>query len=343
MDAYAAVFSKLRPGVQIVPYISPEEKKALNKKLREEREEKQRKEKEARIVDATIRVFLPADQRTEIRWTEKSSLSSVPTVVSQSHPQAIIEVEFAKKPDSKCAYKVDISNLKDWDKLRKKVKNYYENNTKQTYAEWHIHPTAPKIAHEILNNLVNGNIYDVSSGVRTVHNFMSDREDPEDGFFRSWYEVATLENLDAQGLLLEYQIKLDSVDFNVGKLSFFSFKGKSVPYDDELCSNLSRQMVSNNAQMAEYRREQQEQREINDEERNRRQRGMSFFDRVIDDWVNPSAGNSILDRVDSIADSKSDDNIVWFDLINYDTQFGALLKVYRVNYDNTLEELNVKA
>ena len=30
MDAYAAVFSKLRPGVQIVPYISPEEKKARN-------------------------------------------------------------------------------------------------------------------------------------------------------------------------------------------------------------------------------------------------------------------------------------------------------------------------
>lgn len=343
VDAYTAVFSKLRPGAQIVPYVSPEEKKALNKKLREERLEKQRKEKEARIVDATIRVFLPADQRTEIRWTEKSSTSSVPTVVSQSHPQAIIEVEFAKKPDSKCAYKVDITNLKDWDKLRKKVKNYYDTNPKQTYAEWHIHPTAPKIAHEILNNLVNGNIYDVTSGVRTVHNFMSDREDPEDGFFRSRYEVATLENLDAQGLLLEYQIKLDSVDFNVGKLSFFSFKGKSVPDDDELCANLSRQMVSNNAQMAEYRREQQEQREINDEQRNRRQRGMSFFDRVIDDWVNPSADKGILDRVDSIAESKSDDNIVWFDLINYDTQFGALLKVYRVNYDNTLEELNVKA
>lgn len=172
---------------------------------------------------------------------------------------------------------------------------------------------------------------------------MSGRENPKEARFSTSYEVATLENLDAQGLMLEYQIQLDSVDFNVGKLSFFSFKEKNVSVDNELFSNLSRQMISNNTQMAEYRREQQEQREINDEERNRRQQGMSFFGRVIDDWINPSADKGILDRVDSIASSKSDDNIVWFDFINYDTQFGALLKVYRLNYDNTLEELNVKA
>lgn len=343
LDAYTAVFSKLCPNAKVVPYMSPEEKKALNKKLKEERLERERKEKESRKVDATVRVFLPADQRTEIRWTEKSSLSSVPTIVSQSHPQAIIEVEFAKNPDSKRAYKVDITNLKDWDKLLKKVKNYYDTNTKQDYAEWHIHPTAPEIAHEILNNLAKGKLYDVYGGADTLLLFMSGRENPKEARFSTRYEVATLENLDAQGLMLEYQIQLDSVDFNVGKLSFFSFKEKNVSVDNELFSNLSRQMISNNTQMAEYRREQQEQREINDAERNRRQQGMSFFGRVIDDWINPSGDKGILDRVDNIASSKSDDNIVWFDFINYDTQFGALLKVYRLNYDNTLEELNVKA
>lgn len=344
VDAYTAVFSKLRPGTQIVPYISPEEKKALNKKLREERLEKQRKEKEARIVDATIRVFLPADQRTEIRWTEKSSTSSVPTVVSQSHPQAIIEVEFAKKTDSKCAYKVDITNLKDWDKLCKKIFGYYWSGANGDAYKWHMHPKAPKIAHIILNNLIDSK---GDESTYTLLDFMSGRDKINKGPSRVEYEVATLRNLDGQGLMLEYLIKLDPKDFNVGKLSFFSFKGKNVSKDHELCADLSRQdkvRTRNKANLAEYHKELEEQREINDEKRKIRQQGMPLFVRVIDDWVSPSADKGILDSIPDVEEqSDSDDNIVWFDIIKYDSQFGTLMKVYRVNYDNTLEELNVKA
>lgn len=344
LDAYTVVFSKLRPRVQIVPYISPEEKKALNKKRREEQQETQRKEKEARIVDATIRVFLPADQRTEIRWTEKSSKSSVPTIVSQSHPQAIIEVGFDKKTDNNRAYKVDITNLKDWDKLCEKIFNYHWSGANGDAYKWHMHPKAPKIAHEILNKLIDGM---GNESTYMLMDFMSGRDNIKKSSSRVEYEVATLENLDAQGLMLEYLIKLDPKDFNVGKFSFFSFKGKIISKHHELCADLSRQdkvRTRNKANLAEYHKELEEQREINDEKRKIRQHGMPLFARVIDDWISPSADKGILDRVTDVEErSDSDDNIVWFDLINYDTQFGALLKVYRVNYDNTLEELNVKA
>lgn len=344
LDAYTAAFPKLRPGIQIVPYISPAEKKALNKKLKEERLEKERKEMEARIVDATVRVFLPADQRTEIRWTEKSSKSSVPTIVSQSHPQAIIEVEFDKKTDSKRAYKVDITNLKDWDKLCKKIFNYHYAGAHGDAYKWHMHPKAPKIAHEMLNKLIDG-MGDEST--YTLMDFMSERDEIKKSSTRVEYEVATLENLDAQGLMLEYQIKLDPKDFNVGKFSFFSFKGKNVSKHHELCADLSRQdkvRTRNRAHLAEYHKELEEQREINDEKRKIRQQGMPLFVRVIDDWISPSADKGILDSIPDVEEqSDSDDNIVWFDFINYADQFGTLMKVYRVNYDNTLEELNVKA
>lgn len=316
----------------------------LNKKRREEQQEKQRKEKEARIVDATIRVFLPADQRTEIRWTEKSSKSSVPTIVSQSHPQAIIEVEFDKKTDTKRAYKVDITNLKDWDKLCEKIFNYYWSGANGDAYKWHMHPKAPKIAHIILNKLIDTK---GEESTYTLLDFMSGRDKINKGPSSVEYEVATLKNLDGQGLMLEYLIKLDPKDFNVGKLSFFSFKGKNVSKGHELCADLSRQdkvRTRNKANLAEYHKELEEQREINDEKRKIRQHGMPLFVRVIDDWVGPSADKGILDSIPDVEEqSDSDDNIVWFDFIKYDTQFGALLKVYRVNYDNTLEELNVKA
>lgn len=343
LDAYTAVFSKLCPNAKVVPYMSPEEKKALNKKLKEERLERERKEKEARKVDATVRVFLPADQHTEIRWTEKSSKSSVPTVVSQSHPKAVIEVEFANKPDDKCAYNVDIAKLRDWDKLRNKILDYYGSGAKGDAYKWHMHPKAPKIAHIMLNNLIDGR---GDESTYTLLDFMSGREKITKGLSKVEYEVATLATLDAQGLMLEYKIKLDPQDFNVGKLSFFSFKGKNVSRNHALCANLSRREkvdTRNDAEIAKYHREQEEQRAINDEKRKIRQQGMPFFVRVIDDWIGPSADKDILNGIVDIEHSDSDDNIVWFDIINYDTQFGALMKVYRVNYDNTLEELNVKA
>lgn len=344
LEAYKAAISKLCPNAKVEPYMTPEEKKAINKKLKEEFLEKERKKKEARLVDATIRVFLPVDQRTEIRWIKKSSISSVPTIVSQSHPQAIIEVEFAKKPDSKCAYKVDISNLKDWDKLYKKISNYNFYN-KKNYAEWYMHPKAPKVAHKLLNNLLNS---EADHSTYTFNYFMTGRDKLKDaaGYLRGKYEFAVLGELDGQGLLLEYLVKIDPEGFNVGKLAFFSFKGKEA-YSIKLCANLSRKeqvRTRNRANLAEYHKELEEQRKINDEERARRQQGMSFFGRVIDNWIGPSADQGILDSIPDIEEqSDSDDNIVWFDFINYADQFGVLMKVYRVNYDNTLEELDVKA
>lgn len=346
LEAYTAVFSKLCPNVRVEPYISPEEKKAINKKLKEERLEKERKEKEERIVDATVRVFLPAGQRTEIRWIEKSSVSSVPTIVSQSHPQAIIEVQFGKKPDSKCAYKVDITNLKDWDKLRKKIDNFYYNGKKVVYADWHMHPKAPKIAHKILSELLDGNADDSRY---TLNYFRSGRDNTKAASIlsRDYCEFATLDDLEGQGLMLEYLIKLDPEGFNVGKFTFFSFKGKNVSDHHELCADLSRQekvRTRNKASLAEYHRELEERRELNDKTRRIRQEGMWLFERVIDNWVSPSADEGILDRIDDVEEhSDADDNIVWFDFINYADQFGALMKVYRVNDDNSLEELNVKA
>ena len=132
-----------------------------------------------------------------------------------------------------------------------------------------------------------------------------------------------------------------------GKFTFFSFKGKNVSDHHELCADLSRQekvRTRNKASLAEYHRELEERRELNDKTRRIRQEGMWLFERVIDNWVSPSADEGILDRIDDVEEhSDADDNIVWFDFINYADQFGALMKVYRVNDDNSLEELNVKA
>lgn len=196
----------------------------------------------------------------------------------------------------------------------------------------------------MLNKLIDG-MGDEST--YTLMDFMSERDEIKKSSTRVEYEVATLENLDAQGLMLEYQIKLDPKDFNVGKFSFFSFKGKNVSKHHELCADLSRQdkvRTRNKANLAEYHKELEEQREINDEKRKIRQQGMPLFIRVIDDWISPSADKGILDSIPDVEEqSDSDDNIVWFDFINYADQFGTLMKVYRVNYDNTLEELNVKA
>lgn len=349
LDAYTALLSRLCPGAKVEPYLNDDEKKALKKarkeKLNQERIEKE-KEKDARVQDATVRVFLPAGQRTEIRWIEKSSLSSVPTIVSQSHPQAIIEVQFGKKPDSKCAYKVDITNLKDWDKLRKKIDNFYYNGKKVVYADWHMHPKAPKIAHIILSDLLDGNADDSRY---TLNYFRSGRDNTKAASILSkdYCEFATLDDLEGQGLMLEYLIKLDPEGFNVGKFTFFSFKGKNVSDHHELCADLSRQdkvRTRNKASLAEYHRELEERRELNDKTRRIRQEGMWLFERVIDNWVSPSADEGILDRIDDVEEhSDADDNIVWFDFINYADQFGTLMKVYRVNDDNSLEELNVKA
>lgn len=354
IDEYTRIFSEISPKIRVEHILTKEEKQQQRKEYI--MREKERSEK--RKLDATVRVFLPADQACEIRWTKKAN-SSVPSVVSQSYPIAEIEIECDGRPESKQSHSLKITKLRDWDEVGDKAGDIFAVK-KGGYYDWKMYPGAPQIAHDSLKNLTSGGAF---AGITILRDMMAARDNYEDRYKSVEYEVAYLKDLTGKGLLLEYRIIIDPEKFDIKQLQFFSFKGEwANDIENKLCGLLSRcskPRFQNKKALAQYKseyarakkqaiKERDERISRREDEKRRRQEGMDWFDRKVDNLFNKEKDHPedlLLDiNVCSpyLEDTDVDDNIIWYDFIRVADQIGVLMKVYRVEYDDVKILLDVK-
>lgn len=288
LSAYRKLFAAVSDNIKVERYVTPEERREAERKLRQEREQKAKEEAQARKRPLTLRLTIPLRQRCRIRLGQ-TNVAITPNIISESNLVANIEIlpDGEKTPIKVADFK--ITKHTDWNDMRERPQDFRFDGVPAEKL-WSMTPEAPTLAKEIFQAFLTG---DADTAERTIRLLAAGRDNYIDRRAKAEvYPVLLIDDI-AENLILEYRMLFDPENFDPKKLRFFSMREYQIDDDDEYCRAMSRWGNVHVENLQKIRAA--------------RVRGMEAYD---------------------LEDEKADDVILWYDFIGYGNDFGTLTNVY---------------